>query len=148
MNFALLTNVLCMILSVAVLVQSVRMMRSLRTVKDGALTDVVTALDKATSQARLVLSDMKKTLGTDAAANARLIEQARELRDELNVMIGMGDATAERISEAAAAANRRSADLDLDAEDELVDDIRDASGDEDADEMAANIKAIVAKLAA
>ncbi|MBL7396111.1 hypothetical protein INQ29_25090, partial [Escherichia coli] len=48
MSIALLANVLTIILCMAVLVQSVRMMKSLRTVKDGALTQVVEALQVAT----------------------------------------------------------------------------------------------------
>jgi ABC-type transporter Mla subunit MlaD len=111
MNFALLANVLTMIFCMAVLVQSVRMMRSLRTVKDGALTEVVTALENATSGARSVLSEMKSTLGTDCAQHARLVEQARDLRDELSDMIGIADAACERVVNAVGLANAvRSAD--------------------------------------
>lgn len=105
MSFAILANVLTMILCMAVLVQSVRMMRSLRTVKDGALTDVVGALEKATAQARAVLSDMKATLGTDCAQHARLVTQARDLRDELSDMIGIADSACERIVGAVGIAN-------------------------------------------
>lgn len=105
MSFALLANVLTMIFCMAVLVQSVRMMRSLRTVKDGALTEVVTALEKATTGARAVLSEMKATLGTDCAQHARLVEQARGLRDELSDMIGIADAACERVVNAVSLAN-------------------------------------------
>lgn len=105
MSFALLANVLTMIFCMAVLVQSVRMMRSLRTVKDGALTEVVTALEKATTGARAVLSEMKSTLGTDCAQHARLVEQARDLRDELSDMIGIADAACERVVNAVGLAN-------------------------------------------
>lgn len=105
MSLAILANVLTMILCMAVLVQSVRMMRSLRTVKDGALTEVVGALEKATSQARAVLSDMKATLGTECAQHARLVGQARDLRDELSDMIGIADSACERIVNAVGIAN-------------------------------------------
>ncbi len=105
MNLALFANVLTILFCTAVLVQSVRMMRSLRTVKDGALTQVVQALEKATGQARAVLSDMKTTLGTDCAQHARLVEQARALRDELSVMTGIADAACERIVNAVGIAN-------------------------------------------
>lgn len=105
MSIALLANVLTIILCVAVLVQSMRMMRSLRAVKDGALTDVVKALDQATVHARSVLSDMKQTLGTDCARHARLVEQARDLRDELSDMIGIADSACERIVSAVSLAN-------------------------------------------
>lgn len=105
MSFAIFANVLTMIFCTAVLVQSVRMMRSLRTVKDGALTEVVGALEKATAQARAVLSDMKATLGTECAQHARLVGQARDLRDELSDMIGIADSACERIVGAVGIAN-------------------------------------------
>ena len=113
MSLALLANVLTMIFCMAVLVQSVRMMRSLRTVKDGALTEVVTALEKATVGARAVLSEMKATLSTDCAQHARLVEQARGLRDELSDMIGIADAACERVVNAVSLANAvRSSETD------------------------------------
>lgn len=105
MSLALFANALTIILCMAVLVQSVRMMRSLRSVKEGALTDMVGALDKATVQARAVLSDMKQTLGTDCAQHARLVERAQALRDELSDMIGIADASCERIVAAVSTAN-------------------------------------------
>jgi hypothetical protein len=105
MSFAILANALTMILCMAVLVQSVRMMRSLRTVKDGALTEVVTALEKATAGARSVLSEMKITLGTDCAQHARLVDQARGLRDELSDMIGIADSACERVVNSVSLAN-------------------------------------------
>jgi inorganic triphosphatase YgiF len=123
MSIALLANVLTIILCMAVLVQSVRMMRSLRTVKDGALTQVVEALQVATVQARAVLSDMKHTLGTDCARHAQLVDRARELRDELSLMTGLADAAAERIVSAVAMANaQRHAREDeaVDAEGEAI----------------------------
>ncbi len=120
MSIAVTTNLLTMALCLAVLVQSVRMMRSLRRVKDGALTEVVAALEKATGEARTVLSDMKSTLGRECADNARLVAEARGLRDELSVMIGIADATAERIVEAVGTANaaRSEAEIAEEAADE------------------------------
>jgi hypothetical protein len=120
MSFAILANALTMILCMAVLVQSVRMMRSLRTVKDGALTEVVTALEKATAGARSVLSEMKTTLGTDCAQHARLVDQARGLRDELSDMIGIADAACERVVNAVSLANavRSNEAAEAEAEDE------------------------------
>ncbi|MDT8758496.1 DUF6468 domain-containing protein [Sphingomonas psychrotolerans] len=118
MSFAILANALTMILCMAVLVQSVRMMRSLRTVKDGALTETVTALEKATAGARAVLSEMKSTLGTDCAQHARLVDQARGLRDELSDMIGIADAACERVVNAVSLANAVRSSEATDAESE------------------------------
>lgn len=116
MSLALLANALTMIFCMAVLVQSVRMMRSLRTVKDGALTETVNALEKATAGARAVLADMKSTLGTDCAQHARLVEQARDLRDELSDMIGIADGACERIVNAVSLANAQRPAVDADAD--------------------------------
>ena len=97
MTFATLTNIILILLCGAVLVQSVRMMRSFETVKNGGLKDTVEALDKATSQARLVLGDLKDTLRSEGAATARSVAKGEEMREELTVMVGIANAVAERI---------------------------------------------------
>lgn len=104
MSFEILTSVATMIFCSAVLVQSVRMMRSLRAVKDGALTEVVGALDASTAQARVVLSELRETLH-DCAASARTFANGREIAEELSVMIGIANATAERLVDAASSAS-------------------------------------------
>jgi len=105
MNVAVITNILTMALCIAVLVQSVRMMRSLKAVKEGALTDVVTALDRSTVQARGVLSEIKAAL-MECAGNARILEDCKDMADELSVMIEIANSTAERLVQAASVANR------------------------------------------
>lgn len=107
MNFAVLTNIATMALCLAVLVQSVRMMRSLKAVKDGALTDVVSALDQSTGHARSVLSELKSTL-MQCAANARVLDEGKNMAEELGVMIEIANNTAERLVEASGKANRAS----------------------------------------
>jgi len=107
MSFAVMTNVATMFCCAALVAQSVRLMRSLSVIKDGGLKEVVAMLDKATSEARTVLSELKLTLATDCVISTKLVEQAGTLRDELGVMIGIADAAAERIASAAADANSR-----------------------------------------
>ena len=107
MTFATLTNIVLMLLCGAVLVQSVRMMRSFETLKKGGLKDVVEALDKSTAQARLVLGDLKETLRTEGAANARSVAKGEEMREELTVMVGIANAVAERIVETVEAAPKQ-----------------------------------------
>ena len=97
MTFATLTNIVLILLCGAVLVQSVRMMRSFETMKKGGLKEVVEALDKATAQARHVLGDLKETLRTEGAANARTVAKGEEMREELVMMVGIANAVAERI---------------------------------------------------
>jgi hypothetical protein len=104
MTFATLTNVVLILLCGAVLVQSVRMMRSFETMKKGGLKEVVEALDRSTAQARHVLGDLKETLRTEGAANARNVARGEEMREELTMMVGIANAVAERIVETVEAA--------------------------------------------
>ncbi|WP_324751249.1 DUF6468 domain-containing protein [Sphingomonas sp. LY54] len=106
MTFATFTNVIVILLCGAVLVQSVRMMKSFQAVKDGGLKDMVAALDTATGQARAVLSEMKETLRTDGTAHARTVAQGEAMREELTVMVGIANAVAERILETVEANNK------------------------------------------
>jgi hypothetical protein len=99
MTFSVFTNFLVMMLCVAVLVQSVRMMRSLKAVKEGALKETVAALDNATREAKVVLGELKKTLQNDCAHNARTLVDGGKMLEELTMMIGIGNSVAERILE-------------------------------------------------
>lgn len=109
MSFSTFTNIVTTLFCLAVLVQSVRMMRSLRAVKDGALSEVVGALDASTKEARAVLSELKAALG-ECTGNARVLTESRSMAEELGVMIGIANASAERLVEASSAANRGRAD--------------------------------------
>lgn len=105
MSWPVLVNILTIILCAAVLVQSMRMMRSLKAIRDGAMTEMVTALDAATVQARRVLSELKTTLG-ECAGGAQAVIDAKAICDELTVMVGIANASAERMVEAANGARR------------------------------------------
>ena len=106
MSFTAFTNIITVLFCVAVLVQSVRMMRSLKQVREGQLDRTVGALDAATASARAVLSELKQTLSTEGAAHARTLNEAHAVREELNVMIGIANAMAERLIDAASAGSR------------------------------------------
>ncbi|MBB5685258.1 DUF6468 domain-containing protein [Sphingobium boeckii] len=105
MIFATLTNLVLIILCVAVLIQSARLLYSFRMIKSGDLAETVKSLDRATAQARAVLGELKDILSVDGAANARTIASGASLREELSVMVGIGNAVAERIMDAAGAAS-------------------------------------------
>lgn len=102
MGFASFINIITVIFCLAVLVQSVRMMRSLDVVKgaSAALPQMVDGLDAATARASKVLAELKETLRTDAAENVRVLGRAVEIRDELGIMIGIADASADRLLDA------------------------------------------------
>jgi hypothetical protein len=106
MTFAVSTNIATMILCIAVLIQTVRLMRALDTVKSGALTDVVTALDNSTGEARRVLGRLTELLRGDVAVTARTFGEGRAMIEELAVMTGIANAIAERIVDAAGASNQ------------------------------------------
>lgn len=105
MTFAVSANIATMILCIAVLIQAVRLMRALDTVKSGALTDVVTALDRSTGEARRVLGKLTELLRGDVAVTSRTLEESRAMIEELTVMTGIANAIAERIVDAAGASN-------------------------------------------
>lgn len=107
MNFVACTNIATALFCAAVLIQSVRMMRSLKAMRNAPLSDVVAALDESTERAKTVLSEMKTMLSHGIAANGRCSEDARKLSDELRIIIEIADAAADRIVEATAAANQR-----------------------------------------
>lgn len=109
MTFAVLTNFATMILCIAVLIQTMRLMRALDTVKGGALTEVVGALDASTGEARRVLGKLTELMRGDVAGTARTLSEGKSMIEELTVMTGIGNAIAERIVEAAGANNRANA---------------------------------------
>ncbi|EIZ78739.1 hypothetical protein WSK_2787 [Novosphingobium sp. Rr 2-17] len=105
MSFSTVTNFITMLFCGAVLIQSVRLIRCLRDMKGDAFADMVASLDTSTIQARAVLADLRETLRTDCAANARVIASGAAMREELTVMAGIADAVAERIVEAVEKSN-------------------------------------------
>lgn len=102
MTFATLSNFILMLLCLAVIAQSVRMAKSVREIRSSPLDKSVAQLDRATGHAQAVLNELKALLATDVLAQGRVISSAEALRDELSVMVGIGNAVAERIMEAAA----------------------------------------------
>lgn len=105
MTFATMTNIATMILCIAVLIQTVRLMAMLATVKGGALTDMVKALDVATHEARQVMAGLSALLQTDVAQTSRTLIEGKTMVEELTIMTGIANAIAERIVDAASASN-------------------------------------------
>ncbi|HEX7852880.1 MAG TPA: DUF6468 domain-containing protein [Sphingobium sp.] len=116
MTFVSVTNILLCLLCVGVLVQSARMLRSFRAVRTGDLSETVKQLDRSTDQARQVLSDLRRVLSNEGQASAHALASAESLRDELSLMVGIGNAVAERIAEAAEAAKTVSTKQTVQAE--------------------------------
>lgn len=110
MTLSIAANLLTTLFCVIVAIQSIRMMRSLHALKRNDLGQMVAALDQASVQARIVLSEIKGTL-TQVQGRATDVTRAKAIADELRMMIEIADSTAERLVDAAADARRRSVDL-------------------------------------
>lgn len=111
MSFATTVNLVTIILCAAVLVQCARMMRSLAQFRAADLPGTARALDSATGQARQVLEQIRQLLQTEADPKMRALGEARAMADELAVMIGVANATADRLLESGRAANGCEQDL-------------------------------------
>ena len=105
MTFVTFSNVMMMLLCVAVIVQTLRMGKSIRDLRSATLNDSVTQLERATGQARTVLGEIKTLLANEVVAQSRGAANSEALRDELAVMVGIGNSVADRIMEAVAAQN-------------------------------------------
>jgi len=100
MTIAQLSNILVIILCSAVLIQSVRLMRAFRAMKRGTMVDTVGALDRATGEARQVLGALKVAL--EACRDHReMLARGQTLLDELEMIVGIADGTAERLAQVA-----------------------------------------------
>ncbi|TCM17697.1 hypothetical protein EDF56_10539 [Novosphingobium sp. PhB165] len=102
MNTATMINLSLVPLCMAVLVQGWRIDRRMKAFRNATLTDGIMSLEHATAQARGVLGELKRVLATDGIAQANTIAEAEAMRDELSMMVGIGNAVAERIVAAAA----------------------------------------------
>jgi hypothetical protein len=100
MTFATLVNVVLAALCVIVVVQCLRMMKAVRDLKDVGLDKGVAQLETATANAQAVLTELKTVLGQSLNVQNRTLVEGEALRDELSVMVGIGNAVAERIVDA------------------------------------------------
>lgn len=101
MSFATITSLVTAILCIAVLVQCARVMRSLAAFRAADLPGTARALDTATASAHHVLSELKTELDRSGEPTLRALAEARAIADELGVMIGIGNATADRLLDSA-----------------------------------------------
>lgn len=97
MTFATMSNLATVMLCVALIVQCRRMMRSLAAFKTADLAGTVNALTSATAEAQQVLADLRDELRNHAQPTLRGLADARQISDELNLMIGIADASADRL---------------------------------------------------
>lgn len=111
MTFATAINLLTILLCSAVLVQCWRMTRALNRFRAADFPGTVTALQAATGEAEAVLRRIRAVLATEAEPKLTLIAEAGQAADELGVMIGIANASADRLLEAARGSRQPSEDL-------------------------------------
>lgn len=116
MTISLMGQLVLGLLCIGVIAQTMRLMRRLQAVSDGQMGEIVTTLDRATGEARLVLDGLRTTLRGEGAELARNVVAARGLAEELEILIGIADAKAERLSEAGKAAASASGETPAKAE--------------------------------
>ncbi|MBT0670574.1 hypothetical protein HT136_19585 [Novosphingobium profundi] len=109
MTFATVTNAALVTSCLTVLVQSWRMERRMKVFRETKLSEGVLQLDHATERARAVLGELKRLFATEGVAQAKAFSTAEELREELTMMVGIGNAVAERIMDAAADTHAKTA---------------------------------------
>ncbi len=105
MIYANAINAVLVVSCSAVLVQSWRMDRRMKTFREVQLAEGVNQIERATMQARRVLSDLKQLLATEGMAQSNVLASAEAMREELSMMVGIGNSVAERIMDAASIAN-------------------------------------------
>lgn len=123
MTFATISNLVLTALCIVVVVQSLRMVKGIQQIRSSSLDEGVAQLDAATARAREVLMELKSVLGNVSAEQQRAIAEAHALRDELSVVVGIGNAVAERIVDAASNHKESSASTAPEAEDVIIEPI-------------------------
>jgi hypothetical protein len=101
MDILMVSNIVTALLCLAVLVQSARLMRGLKSVRKADLGESVKVLDQATGAARSVLGELKAVLENEGRANCTTVDEAQKIRDELGMLINLADSMAERLVDAA-----------------------------------------------
>lgn len=101
MSLTTLINLVTILLCSAVLVQCWRMTRALDRFRAADFPGTVSALAAATGEAEAVLHRIRGVLVTEAEPKLKIIAEAGQAADELGVMIGIANASADRLLEAA-----------------------------------------------
>lgn len=111
MTAATIINLVTIILCSAVLVQCWRMTRALNRFRAADFPGTVTALQAATGEAEAVLRRIRGVLATEAEPKLKIIAEAGQAADELGVMIGIANASADRLLDVARQARPAQDDL-------------------------------------
>ena len=105
MTLTIAIDLAMIVMCFAVLVQSARMMRRLKAMRDSSMQEMVAAIDRSTAEARVVLDGLKSALASDMHRCNEIIARGESMREELDVMTGIANTVAERILETVRDAN-------------------------------------------
>lgn len=107
-DLSFITNVITSLFCAAVLVQTVRLSRAVHKLRHAGLIEVVASLEAATDTSQQALGELTKVLSAEGPPLDAAVRGARDLRaqlvtlrDELSLMIDIGNGVAERILAAA-----------------------------------------------
>lgn len=100
MSFATAADIATMFFCAAVLVQTLRLMRLLKLMRDSGFGDMVGALERATAEARQVLGRLTELMRGDVAVTTQTLADGQRMIEELTVMTGIANAVADRIVDA------------------------------------------------
>jgi hypothetical protein len=129
-DLSFITNVITSLFCAAVLVQTVRLSRAVHKLRHAGLIEVVASLEAATDTSQQALGALTKVLSAEGPPLEAAVRGARDLRaqltalrDELSLMIDIGNGVAERILAAANGARgapREAGEADASAADVAV----------------------------
>ncbi|MBW6525566.1 hypothetical protein KZ813_01795 [Sphingomonas sp. RHCKR7] len=107
-DLSVVTNVITSLFCAAVLVQTVRLSRAVHKLRHAGLMEVVASLEAATATSQQALGELTQVLSAEGPPLDAAVRGARDLRaqlvtlrDELSLMIDVGNGVAERILAAA-----------------------------------------------
>lgn len=107
-HLSLITNIVTSLFCAAVLVQTFRLSRAVGSLRHAGLVEVVATLDASTEASQQALAALNTVLTNEGPALDAAVRSSRDiraqlvaLRDELSLMIDIGNGVAERILAAA-----------------------------------------------
>lgn len=113
------TSMILIVLCSGVMFQTLRLTRLLRAMRPSEFAKVIAPIDQSTAASRAMLDELRLSLAAEAEEQAATLESSlkvrRELdalREELSIIIGVGDSVADRITAAISAATPVDADQD------------------------------------
>lgn len=135
MTTAQVTSMILIVLCSGVMFQTLRLTKLLRDMRPSEFAKIIAPIDQSTAASRAMLDELRLSLAAEAEEQAATLESSMKvrreldaLREELSIIIGVGDSVADRITAAIGAATptKPAAGVEAGARSAQVDD-RDAA---------------------